>query len=95
MLTPRGEFVVKLSRERVDALVAQGKGEYFDPGHGRPMREWFVAKAASARWLDLAREAHTSASSRPTRASRPAPRPKAAERSAPARSTTKPGARGG
>jgi len=34
----------KIRREapgkRVDAIVASGKGDYFDPGHGRPSKEW-------------------------------------------------------
>ncbi len=34
-----GKFVVKLPRQRVDALVASGDGERFDPGHGRLMKE--------------------------------------------------------
>jgi len=58
MLDSRGRFVIKLSRQRVDALVAAGEGERFDPGHGRLMKEWLaVAPAARAEWLDLAREA--------------------------------------
>jgi len=53
-----GRFTVKLPRERVDELVASGKGERFDPGHGRPMKEWFVANSISQdEWLALAREA--------------------------------------
>jgi hypothetical protein len=36
----KGRLVVKLPRERVDHLVASGVGDRFDPGHGRPMREW-------------------------------------------------------
>jgi TfoX/Sxy family transcriptional regulator of competence genes len=36
----KGRLVVKLPRERVDALVAAGTGDRFDPGHGRLMREW-------------------------------------------------------
>ncbi len=36
---PRGKFVVKLLKMRVDELVSSGKGERFDPGHGRLMKE--------------------------------------------------------
>ena len=58
MLTPRGEFVVKLPRARVEALVAAGDGVRFDPGHGRPMKEWLaMAPDSEADWLALAREA--------------------------------------
>ena len=53
-----GRFVVKLPRQRVDALVASGDGERFDPGHGRPMKEWVVVGPSLQRdWLPLAREA--------------------------------------
>ena len=51
-------FVVKLAQGRVDALVASGEGERFDPGHGRLMKEWItVAPTAKEGWLPLAREA--------------------------------------
>jgi hypothetical protein len=64
MLTNDG-FVVKLPRERVTALVATGKGQHYDPGHGRLMREWLaVAPDRADDWLPLAREAHTFVASR-------------------------------
>ena len=50
--------VVKLPRERVEALVAAGAGERFDPGHGRLMKEWIALQGDTQRWLALAREAH-------------------------------------
>lgn len=54
----KGKLVVKLPRERVDGLVESGKGEYFDPGHGRLMKEWAaVSPSAKAMWLKLAKEA--------------------------------------
>ncbi len=53
-----GRLVVKLPRPRVDALVAAGEGERFDPGHGRLMKEWLaVGPASGDGWLPLAREA--------------------------------------
>lgn len=58
MMTPDGTFVAKLPRARVDELVRLGKGEAFDPGHGRVMKEWIALREAPATWLDLAREAH-------------------------------------
>lgn len=50
--------VVKLPRARVVALVESGKGEFFDPGHGRIMKEWIALDLDSKRfWKILAREA--------------------------------------
>lgn len=54
----RGELVVKLPKERVDALVASGQGKPFDPGHGRVMKEWVtIAPDQGRRWAKLAQEA--------------------------------------
>ncbi len=53
-------LVLKLPRQRVDALIEAGEGERFVPGHGRAMREWVtIAPAVGERWLPLAREALT------------------------------------
>ena len=59
MLSAEKRLIVKLPRERVDALVDKGDGERFDPRrNGRVMREWIVMKPSSrANWLQLAREA--------------------------------------
>ena len=57
-LFTQGTLVVKLPSERVAALVAEGVGEPFDPGHGRKMKGWLTVTRASASWLALAREAH-------------------------------------
>jgi hypothetical protein len=58
MLSSRGEFVVKLPRERVEALVASRAGAPFDAGKGRPMKEWLaVNPRARVSWTDLADEA--------------------------------------
>ena len=55
----RGRLVVKLPKARVDALVAAGDGERFDPRqNGRLMKEWIVLEPTSDEdWLSLAREA--------------------------------------
>jgi hypothetical protein len=54
----QSRLVVKLPRERVDALAAEGAAERFDPGHGRPMKEWAaVDPAAPEDWEQLATEA--------------------------------------
>ena len=59
MLDSEDRFVVKLPRGRVDALVAAGFGERFDPRrNGRAMKEWLVVgEGRVARWLPLAKEA--------------------------------------
>ncbi|HEX8905131.1 MAG TPA: hypothetical protein VF771_09840 [Longimicrobiaceae bacterium] len=54
----RGRFVAKLPRARVDALVASGAGERFDPGHGRVMKEWVTLTSGDEDWLALAKEAY-------------------------------------
>lgn len=57
-LSPSGAFVVKLPRQRVDALVAAGHGRPFEPGPGRVMKEWLELSPASGQnWASLAEEA--------------------------------------
>jgi TfoX/Sxy family transcriptional regulator of competence genes len=51
-------LVVKLPRERVAALIADGTGQAFTAGKGRPMKEWVaVPDADDATWQQLAEEA--------------------------------------
>ena len=59
MLSSQGRLVVKLPRQRVDALVASGDGERFDPRRdGRVMKEWLaLAPTSPLEWLPLAQEA--------------------------------------
>jgi hypothetical protein len=58
MLSSQGDFVVKLPRARVDALVASGDGDRFDPGRGRLMKEWVTLRPTSGcDWASLAEEA--------------------------------------
>lgn len=57
-ISSKGKFVAKLPRERVEELVSAGKGEHFDPGHGRLMKEWVAVDPGRADVLDLARAAH-------------------------------------
>lgn len=57
MMSSKDKFVVKLPQERVDALVAARKGAYFDPGHGRLMKEWLEMRSGQAQWVSLAKEA--------------------------------------
>jgi len=54
----KDQFVAKLPKERVDELVTVGKGKYFDPGHGRLMKEWVALQGSKASWVILAKEAY-------------------------------------
>jgi hypothetical protein len=54
----RDQLVVKLPRERVDGLIAEGQGERMVSGGAREMKEWLVvATDASLDWPSLAGEA--------------------------------------
>jgi hypothetical protein len=66
MLASGDEFVVKLPRQRVDAMVAAGEGERFDPRrNGKLMKEWLVVpRRLDTRWLLLAQEAFEFAKTR-------------------------------
>jgi TfoX/Sxy family transcriptional regulator of competence genes len=57
-LFTQGTLVVKLPKERVAALVANGDGKPFDPGHGRLMKEWLTVVSPKVSWSALAKEAH-------------------------------------
>ena len=51
-------LLLKLPAEQVALLIATGRGQMFDAGKGRPMREWVtVAFADGANWIALARDA--------------------------------------
>lgn len=55
----KGQLVVKLPKSRVDALIASGNGERFEPRHdGRLMKEWVTVEPTSKEeWLHLSKEA--------------------------------------
>jgi len=58
MLSSRTEFVLKLPRSRVEALIAAGQGRSFETAPGRAMKEWIVLTSADqAQYLALSREA--------------------------------------
>ena len=58
MMSSKRQFVVNLPKNRVDELVNLGKGQRFDPGHGRIMKEWFVVGEGKENWVELAKEAY-------------------------------------
>jgi len=53
----KGELLLKLPRERVDALVVAGAGARLSTGGGAPKREWITVPPGAANWLSLAEEA--------------------------------------
>lgn len=54
----RGRMVVKLPADRVEELVAEGRGVRFDANKGTPMREWLsLDPGQDALWSPLAEEA--------------------------------------
>ena len=53
----KGALVVKLPAPRVTALTAEGVGAPFDPGMGRPSREWLSVPPGRGDWQRLAEEA--------------------------------------
>lgn len=51
----RGRLVARIGAEEVDARVAAGGGERFDPsGKGRAMKDWLEADAEPGEWPELA-----------------------------------------
>lgn len=54
----KGQLVVKLAANRAAQLVADEQANIFDPGHGRPMKQWIaIPAAAELDWCVLAEEA--------------------------------------
>ncbi|MSP78487.1 MAG: hypothetical protein EXR67_02875 [Dehalococcoidia bacterium] len=54
----KGSLVVKLPAARVQALTNSRTGEPFDPGMGRPMKEWIaIGPQQEAQWVNLSKEA--------------------------------------
>ena len=54
----KGNLVVKLPKERVDALVSSGVGTRFEPSMGRTMKEWLaVPPGWKSQWVELSEEA--------------------------------------
>jgi len=49
--------VVKLPRERVAELLGSDRGDPFDAGKGRPMKEWVTLRTPESEWIELTREA--------------------------------------
>ena len=57
MISSKNVLVLKLPKARVNQMVQDGLGDYFDPGHGRKMKEWLEYRGASETWFDIVHEA--------------------------------------
>ncbi|MDP8998289.1 MAG: hypothetical protein M3O03_14995 [Pseudomonadota bacterium] len=57
MISSKNVLVLKLPKARVNQMVKDGLGDYFDPGHGRKMKEWLEYRGSAKTWIDLAHEA--------------------------------------
>jgi hypothetical protein len=66
-LSSGDRLLLKLPVARVEALIAEGIGERFSTGPGRPKREWVtIAPTHAARWVALSDEARDFATARTT-----------------------------
>ena len=58
----KGDLFLKLPPERVEALIAAGRGMAYDPGTGKVMKNYVVIPAAKKRsWIKLCEEAAAAA----------------------------------
>ena len=54
----KGNFVVKLPKNRVSEMLDSGEGLPYDPGNGKIMKEWaIIPENTSEKWIDYASEA--------------------------------------
>ena len=54
---PRGTYVVKLPKRRVDEMIEAGTGKSFGPGK-RIMKGWVAVDAERESWISIAQEAY-------------------------------------
>jgi hypothetical protein len=54
----KGNYIVKLPKERVEELIGSGVGLPYDPGNGKIMKEWVIISENSMdQWIEYASEA--------------------------------------
>lgn len=54
----KGDLLLKLPPDRVEALIAAGRGLPYDPGTGKVMKNYLLVPAAKKRsWIKLCEEA--------------------------------------
>ena len=57
MISSKGRLTVKLPAARANQIVEEHCGEYFDPGHGRKMKQWVELVGAPKTWPGIVEEA--------------------------------------
>jgi len=54
----KGEIIVKLPANRVSEIIASGEGESYDPGTGKPMKNWVLIPGTHRNlWIKFCEEA--------------------------------------
>ena len=54
----KGDLIVKLPEERVSEIIASGDGEPYDPGTGKPMKNWvLITETRRELWIKYSEEA--------------------------------------
>jgi hypothetical protein len=58
VMLSKGNYVVKLPKERVEELINSGEGTPYDPGNGKIMKEWVIIPLDfQDKWINYASEA--------------------------------------
>jgi hypothetical protein len=54
----KGDIMVKLPEKRVTEIISMGEGEPYDPGTGKPMKNWVLIPASRKDlWIKFSEEA--------------------------------------
>ncbi len=54
----KGNYIVKLPKERVEEIINSKEGLPYDPGNGRIMKEWVIIQQKfTDKWIDYTSEA--------------------------------------
>ena len=54
----KGEIIVKLPANRVSEIITSGEGEAYDPGTGKPMKNWvLIPETRKDLWIKYCEEA--------------------------------------
>ena len=58
VMLSKGNFVIKLPKERVEILISSKEGLPYDPGTGKQMKEWVIIPLEfQDKWIEYTEEA--------------------------------------